>query len=67
MQNQNEPQTPAKAIAAALVPLAAALGLYISTGVIDTEEISLALAGLISGLLVFLTSNAPKRDVNARR
>lgn len=64
---QSEPQTPAKAVAAVLVPLASALALYITTGQINTEELALVIAGLLSGLLVYLTSNKPgERDPNLR-
>lgn len=55
-----------KAIIAAVLPLVAAVAMYLATGDVDVEEISLAVSGLVAALLVYFVPNAPRSPKRRR-
>ncbi len=51
--------TAAKAVVAAVIPLVAALLLWASSGTLDETELSVALTGLLTAVLVYFVPNTP--------
>lgn len=48
-----------KPVVAAAIPLLSALGSWITTGTLNAPELSLAITGLVTALVVYLLRNRP--------
>ena len=55
-----------KAVAAAAVPVIAALSMWAATGTLNAPELSTALSGLLTAALVYLVPNAAPSSDDAR-